>query len=369
LVLVDESRHRVFACNAGAALIWSLWSEGGSPAQIARDLSHEFGLPPAVARRQVQSIIAQWTSERLLPESYRGVARRARPSQPVPDWSRKPEPEWSARWTCRIGDLVVRFAIEPSALVSVVRILFRHLEVAKSAPDLSFEIRHTGPHEAALILNGVERMRAPIPRGFKDAVHRAILEHLYPEYDWFAVLHAGAVRRGEVGITLPAESGSGKTTLIAYLISHGYDYYADDIVAIAPTKGVILPWPLPLSVKSRSWDILAPFYPDLSDAYTFSTKGDRARLLLPPPESWSRSPVRLRNFVFPEFDSAAETSMRPIAPFEVLERLVRGRAWLGHPLRADRVRMFLSWISEAHGFALTFCNVEQAAKVLETLRT
>jgi hypothetical protein len=284
------------------------------------------------------------------------------------DWKNQPEPKWSARWSCAIRDLVVSFAIEPAQLVPTVRTLFQHLEVEGApAVDTRFEIRATSTNESALIQDGAEYMRASHAGAFKDSVHKAILEKLHPGTEWLALIHGGAVARRGVGIGLPAASGSGKSTLIAYLIKNGFEYLSDDLLPITAPEGLVLPWPLPFSVKSGSWDALFPLYPELAISPVFSTKGDTARLLTPPLAAWDQEPVALRYLVFPRYDASAAAELRALSPLSVLERLLRDNVWIGHPLSKTRVEAFLLWLRSIPAFALIYRDWSAATCCLQEM--
>jgi hypothetical protein len=366
LVLVDEVHHRVAAYNETAALIWNWRAEGRPIPEMTATLRDEAGLSAADASSHVRAILDHWRLNGFTPASPRKEAAAPKTSISA-SRRKKPQPaKWSAQWTCAIRGRTYRFAVEPARLVPPVRILLSHLEVSKAAPDHLFEIRRTGPNEAALIVDGEEQMRGAIPHGFKDAVHRALVERVYPDLDWFAVLHAGAFARDGKCIVLPAESGSGKTTLIGYLMAHGYEYYADDMVVLANGTRV-LPWPMPLSVKSGAWELLAKLHPKLTGGFQFPTKGGGARLLVPPPDSWEKPPIPLSFLVFPTFDANRRTTLQRLRPLDVLERLLRGRAWLGHPLRAEHVRSFLDRLRAIPSFSLVFSSIESASRQLKKL--
>ena len=73
---------------------------------------------------------------------------------------------------------------------------------------------------------------------------------------WRAFIHGAALVRNGSSLALSGPSGSGKSTLAAGLLARGFAYLADDIVALSEPDGVIMPWPLPLSIKPGSVDIL-----------------------------------------------------------------------------------------------------------------
>ena len=213
----------------------------------------------------------------------------------------------------------------------------------------------------------MEYMRASHAGAFKDSVHKAILETLHPGVEWFALIHGGGVARNGIGIGLPAASGSGKSTLIAYLIKNGFGYLSDDILPITAPEGLVLPWPLPFSVKSGSWDTLLPFYPELSLSPIFSTKGDKARLLTPSPAAWDQEPVALRYLVFPRYDASAAAGLQALSPLNVLARLLRDNVWIGHPLSKMRVEAFLLWLRRIPAFALSYRDLRAAAGCLDEI--
>lgn len=61
-------------------------------------------------------------------------------------------------------------------------------------------------------------------------------------------IHAGVISWKGKGIVIPGDSHSGKTTLVRELVRRGALYYSDEY-AVLDTKGLILPFPKPLSVR------------------------------------------------------------------------------------------------------------------------
>jgi hypothetical protein len=370
LVVVDQIRHRMLAYNRSAARVWDAHAVGLSPDQIASHIAAGGAIPISAARRQIDLIIDHWRSEGLLSSTKLSSSRQPEPTRPTRDVMSAREPVWSRRWLCRVGPLAVSFAVEPEPLVANIRTLLRPFEIAEATPDVKVEVRHAGSGDAVLIADGIERTRARLcePGAFKEAAHRTIIERLYAtEARWLPAIHAGAMARGGKAIIFPAHSGSGKTTLLAFLMSQGYDYLADDFVALLPPEGKILPWPLPLSIKSGSLDIIQPLYPDLSNVFTFRTKGDVARLLVPPASCWTSSPIKPSCLVFPQYNPKVETSLRPIQPLEAFQRILEAGVWLGHPLRRDNVQTFLDWLAAVPSFALSFTDVRKALDQLELI--
>jgi hypothetical protein len=62
---------------------------------------------------------------------------------------------------------------------------------------------------------------------------------------------------------------------------------ADDLIALAEPHGMVVPWPLPLSIKQGGIEIVEAHHPQLTEAAPYRTKGVEARMLVPP--SWPRA--------------------------------------------------------------------------------
>ena len=164
-----------------------------------------------------------------------------------------------------------------------------------------------------------------------------------------------------------ALSGSGKTTLTAALINGGFDYFADDLVALTAPKGTVLPWPLPLGVKSGSETVLAPYCPALAQARRYRTKGIDARLLIPAKSTWYADPVRLRTSVFPRFIEGAAPSLERISCLRAVEHLLADRIWIGNPITADRVVAFLDWLRQTPVYTCTYGNLDDGMRMMKDL--
>lgn len=255
----------------------------------------------------------------------------------------------------------MRFAVEDPLRAAGLRVLFRHLEDPAESARVRIEIMGFGAEEAVLAVNGEERVRTSDPGVLIGALYQVVIESVHPHVDWLALIHGGALVRGGVGIGLPAPSGSGKTTLIAYLLTCGFEYLADDLLAVAAPEGSIVPWPVPISVKDGSMGVLAALHPELSGSPTYPARGRTARLLLPPGGAWDREPVTLECFIFPRFVGGTSTRMTALSPFEALERLLGDRIWLGHPLAEDRVQAFVTWLETRRSYAIDYESLEAAA--------
>ena len=354
--MVDRATSRLLVYNAAAATVWRAWSRSASVADAAKQLGMTFGIDAGRAHRDVEAILEHWRSEGLF-----DTATPLAPGSDTVEWQAR-DKVYAGRWTCQISGLTIEFAIEKSDRVAQVRTLLQLFETEGSPTrpaDLSIALREVEGGATALIVDGLERVRAAKGETLKDAVHDVLIERIHPRARVLALAHAGCVAKNDIAVGFPADSGGGKTTLIAYLAAHGFTYISDDLLPIAE-DGIALPWPMPLSVKSGSLAVLGPIYPHLAEARSFRTKGDTAHLLPPPVMNWDHH-VDLRFLVFPKYGPSADAAFDEIGPLDALTRLIQSRIWLGYPLTLDRVTAFLKWLASVRSFACTYSDVKDAA--------
>ena len=221
--------------------------------------------------------------------------------------------------------------------------------------------------QTALIYDGVERVRSSDSALLMGGLWQTILEIIHPACMWLALIHGAVIAREGSGIALCAPSGSGKTTLTAALINGGFDYFADDLVAVTAPNGTVLPWPLPLGVKSGSETVLAPYCPTLAQARRYRTKGIDARLLVPAESTWYADPVPLRTLVFPRFSEGAAPSLERISCVSAVERLLADRIWIGNPITADRVEVFLNWLRQTPAYTCIYGKLDDGIRLMKDL--
>jgi hypothetical protein len=236
-----------------------------------------------------------------------------------------------------------------------------------SGRTASDEVGGEASGESVLLCDGVERIRTFDQGLLGGGLWQAILERIHPNVAWLALMHGAAVAHKGKGLALCGPSGSGKTTLAAGLISNGFDYLADDLVALSAPMGTIVPWPTPLSIKPGSIEVITRYHDELARASSYPTKGVVARLLVPPSTAWDSEPVKLRYLVFPRFAEGAEPQLQRISPFQAIEYLLTDRVCIGSPITEDRVAAFLKWLDETPAYMSAYGNLDDGMRQIEDL--
>jgi Coenzyme PQQ synthesis protein D (PqqD) len=364
LLLLDTSSGRLFAFNDAARHVWDLLAAGRFDEALVNDFAAWWGIPPSRAQTDVLSILTQWRELGLLD----GYEPAAAPSRCISfaDGDHTPEPEWASEWTCTIRGKAIQFAVG-NGVAPTIFPLFKHLETPGVRPQTRIEIRAASGNEMLLVEDGIERIRTSDAGELAGAVQQTVLERIYPGVVWLALIHGAAVARNNEGIGLAGPSGSGKSTLTAGLLSAGFDYLADDMIALSAPCGAIVPWPLPLSIKPGSMEVIVARHPELSQAPRYHTKGLEASLLIPPGSVWDSEHVKLRAMVFPRFVAGATADLQPISSFDTVARLLNDRIWLGHPVTEERVTAFLEWLNDTASYAIAYGELEDGVRLVESI--
>ena len=61
-------------------------------------------------------------------------------------------------------------------------------------------------------------------------------------------MHASAAALDDAAVVMPGAMGAGKSTLVAGLMTRGFAYLTDEVVALDPSSGAVVPYPKPLSL-------------------------------------------------------------------------------------------------------------------------
>ncbi len=227
LVLLDKTSSTLFAYNQVAKQVWELIETRHTEHEIVAGLAETWRIPVDRARHDARSIIALWRKQGLIggpPDTK--PPRAAATAAPV-----AASPAGQSQWTCTIREVAIAFSV-PADLATGLRALFRHLETPGATPPSRMIIARQPTGELVFTEDGRQRLRTYEWEVAAGALFVAVLERIRPGIDWFALMHGAALARGGHGFALAGSSGTGKSTLTAGLIGAGFDYLADDCVAL-----------------------------------------------------------------------------------------------------------------------------------------
>jgi hypothetical protein len=345
LVLLDHGRNRLFVHAGDAATLWAAITAGIDPAEVVQTVRRNAGEQAAAA---VETLVRSWETEGLLSGSA--------PPPTEPELPRRSPAAAVEFWRLDFGVTAMGLFLDPR-LAEGWRGYFEGLISSRgpTSGTIAVEVSASG---RLFVRRGGELWLSTGDDGLaRGAVYQACLDLIHGQPQWRALIHGAAVALGGRAIGFPGPSGSGKSTLTAWLVSRGYSYLSDDLLAVLAQSGCVAPWPVPMSLKSGSWPLIESVAPGLATARSVHLRGQDARWLAPPPGAWTEPPSPLAALVFPRYTAGASTRLLPLRPLDTLARLVGDRIWIGHPLDAEAVGGLLDWIATTPAFALTYSSL------------
>ncbi len=244
----------------------------------------------------------------------------------------------------------------------------KHLKSSFSEADIEIEFQQMGALITTLF-NGAP-MGRPVPE-----------ENLFPQLqDWIRIvayqrnpylitIHSAGVAKDDKCILLPGASGSGKSTLSAGLMKAGYTLYSDE-TAVIDTSCNLRSFPMALSVKDGSLEVLSELYPEIIHHSTHQRfDGQFIRYLAPPTESLSKdnAPVRVTHIVFPTYDPDGDGQLNLLTSIDALRLLDVAGYQIEDGLDVAKAEQILNWIDSLRCYTMKFRTLEQAIAAIEAI--
>ncbi len=361
-VLFVEATQRLNALNGSAGMLVALLADGIGLAELRRELHAALGLSPA----EVDALVADWSTQRIVAAAFapcaEGVGGLSLHAGGREIAIRFPLGAWGAELAAPYAHLPATFsAMAPAD--------------GRSMTSVTVEEMGEGPDDLAGIFDtraGTLTARAAAAPILRGAIVDLVLDQ--PEY---VALHAACLvdpDAPEAGaILLIGAPGAGKSTLAAMagVAGGGLRLAGDDIVLFDPRTGLVMGVPLPLTVKSGSWDRLDGVLPNLAaQPPILRADGQWLRYApLPPRASSAAGPGWHRVAVIVDLrrqeDVAAEAI--PQSPIECLGRLLEEGFVQGGRCTSAQMRGLARMVDNAEACALRYAEAEQALPWIEAL--
>lgn len=277
-----------------------------------------------------------------------------------------------------IGPFAIGLGQSMSAALSGIRDAYPYSLQAYDGQLVDFELSVRAPSIARRWVRRCAQFywddRAPFhplpaeqaPLAFEWGLNFAIAKSAHQ----YILLHAAVLAKDGMAVVMPAPPGSGKSTLTAALMLSGWQLLSDEFALIDPDDGRLIPLPRPISLKNRSIDLIRDFAPGdsrFSKRFAGTKKGDIS-LLMADADSialGSRS-AQLRWVVFPRWQQAAATELRPFAKGQTLMVLADNSFNLG--LHGEKgFNLICDLLQRADCFELTYSQLDQGIAQFEEL--
>lgn len=184
--------------------------------------------------------------------------------------------------------------------------------------------------------------------------------------DWLMTVHASAITNGKKTILFPAPPNHGKTTIAALLQDRGYKLISDDFVPIDRISFMAYPFPIAMSVKQSSMDLLASIFPALEQKpLNYISPGKSVRFLPPGDSSdFAKDAFPVQEFVFIKYDKEVDFCWEKLDPLKAV-KLLLDQAWIT-PTKGN-AKLLFDRILQTSFYKLTYSNNQKALEAITNL--
>lgn len=269
-----------------------------------------------------------------------------------------------------LGSCVVAIASDDEGLNNALTTLLSPIISDRQHVDFCIQLL-TENQSTTLYVNGIrieifESISTIVP-----AIISRIQVLTYQSQSYLFSFHGGAVSYNDCCIILPGISGAGKSTLTAKLCANHAQLYSDEMVVIGPDSK-IKTIPLPIAVKSGSWDVLINEYPELATAQVFDRE-DGKKIKYIWPKAYASNAVFEDKVVVinPEFNDINKDSQRfeeePISMISALQTMTKSGHQVGTELDIQAVSTLLNLLKSSSCFRVRFGEAETACQFILSL--
>ena len=372
-VLFHPATGKLWVLNPTAATIWCLLPESRDADGLAGSLAERFRIGLAQAGRDVESCLAYFTREGLLAGGQpAGPVRENLLDIHLEDTQWREPAYWAFESYLRVPGAAIRFTSDDRLAGEQFMGFLHHLEADGVLPRVDARmalVRAEIGDGWSVFLDGKQYV--------SGVAAAAVLPHLYSlllvcatwGLEKYFLLHGAVLELNGKVLLLPGVAKSGKTTLTAILAAAGWRYFSDELVVLDVDSGGVAPFPLPMSIKPGSVEVLRPHYPELESARLWNrVDGQQVRYLLPPASALPGSPdmqALPSVLIFPRYTPQGGTRLEQIGKVAALQRLaVTGSS--NRTLRAADIKAMIDLVERCPAYALVFDDAEEAVKVMSS---
>jgi hypothetical protein len=191
----------------------------------------------------------------------------------------------------------------------------------------------------------------------------------YQFSDYLLGIHSAMLVKNNNGLMLPGLSGSGKSTLCASLLKQGYTCYSDELALLSLSTSKLMPMPLPMALKSGSWDVMAVDFPEMDKLPIWERADGRRSKYIELPHTIDDLPeAKVKCIIFPHYHAdRAQCELIPLDSVSALKGLTRVGYQIKQDLTIEKVEQLLRWIAGISAYELHYANLDDAHRIIDSL--
>jgi len=270
----------------------------------------------------------------------------------------------------RLGDQLISFAYETRHFEHYLHPLISHFETTERSDEMPvFELfayqerivfRFNGQVKGSWTKDETHLVKGLIFMFLINVIHNKT------DADWLMTVHASAITNGKKTILFSAPPNHGKTTIAALLQTIGYQLISDDFVPIDRNTFNAYPFPIAMSVKQTSMELLASLYPALEQKTLNYISPEKSVRFLPAKHQIDvyRAIYPVHEFIFIHYDKSVDFILEKLDPIKAI-KLLLDQAWVVPT--AGNAALLFEWITQISFFKLTYSNNQKALETITNL--
>jgi hypothetical protein len=188
--------------------------------------------------------------------------------------------------------------------------------------------------------------------------------HDKTDEDWLMTVHASAITNGKKTLLFSAPPGCGKTTIAALLQAKGYQLISDDFVPIERNSLNAYPFPIAMSVKEGSLNLLTTLFPSLEKEPLNYITTEKSVRYLPFEYKMENLVNPVVGFIFVKYDNTVNLSWEKLDTVSAVKLLLE-QTWIA-PIPGN-AEIFLDQVLQNSFFQLTYSNNQMALEAITQL--
>jgi len=268
----------------------------------------------------------------------------------------------------QLGDHKIEFSYGTDWLENYIHPLIHHLEtLVESDTKFLFEL-FTFQDRIVFRSNNIVKgswvsEESHIVKG-KIFLELINVLHDKTDDDWLMTVHASAITNGSKTLLFSAPPGSGKTTIAAMLQAQGYQLISDDFVPIERDSLNAYPFPIAMSVKEGSLNLLSSLFPTLENEPLNYITSEKSVRYLPFENKMMNLVHPVVGFIFVKYDNTINFILEKLDTVCAVKLLLE-QSWIA-PTNGN-AEIFLDKVLENSFFQLTYSNNQMALEAIVQL--
>jgi len=370
-VLLDRRDNRLLTLNPPSAFLWCCLVDEISFDEMVREYAEGFGRSMAEARADIDDALRAFRALNLLGET---AADRAEPppsqATVAVDRLRESSRPAAAGDRYRILDTVFDLVLPTRALRGAMAAVIGEFAVSDVGSGGVVPVS-VGGEDLSIYVGGSAVERCSAESEAVPALKSALLVAAINRTRFAGCFHAAVLEAAGRAVLLPGVSGSGKTCLALALARRGLAYLSDETALLDASTLAVRGVPLPASVKSQAWRMMAALYPELARRAAYRrVDGNVVKYINPARSSAGTArraerPRRVGGIVFPTYAADGATRIGPLSQLEAMARLFANcNAW-AEPLTPAFVDRLTGWLATVPCYELVYRNLAEGADAVE----